>query len=452
MLPDVALLKVFDFYEDEDHIEAWYTLVHVCSEWRNIVFGSPRRLGLRLYCNAGTPVRETLDVWPLLPVVVRSDGHEKWGVDSIIAALEHNDRISELDLLDIPSPQLEEVWAAMERPFPALTHLQLRHRDGTAPVVPASILCGSSPRLQRLSLYRTPFPGLPKLLMSTIHLVRLDLRRIPHSGYISPEVMASCLSVLTRLEALVIKFESPQRSPDRKVRRPPPRTRILLPSLTELLFFGVSEYLEDFLARIDAPLLDNLDITFFHQLMFSTPQLTQFIDRTPNFKAHDKAQVFFSSWGVSVTLPQTLDGRLNVGISCKQPDWQLSSLAQFCSSSFPHALIPVVEHLYILEERFPRLLWQDDIASSQWLELFHPFTAVKGLYISREFVPRIVPALQELVEERLTKVLPSLETIFLEEPLPSGPVQEAIGRFVVSRQLVGHPIVVSPWERKFFED
>ena len=451
MLPDVALLKIFDFYEDEDHIEAWYTLVHVCREWRNIVFGSPRRLGLRLYCNAGTPVRETLDVWPLLPVVVRSDGHEKWGVDSIIAALEHNDRISELDLLDIPSPQLEEVWAAMERPFPALTHLQLRHRDGPAPVVPASILGGSSPRLQRLSLYRTPFPGLPKLLISTIHLVRLDLRRIPHSGYISPEVMANCLSVLIRLEALIIKFESPQRSPDRKVRRPPPRTRILLPSLTELLFFGVSEYLEDLLARIDAPLLDNLDITFFHQLMFSTPQLTQFIDRTPKFKAHDKAQVFFSSWGVSVTLPQTLDGRLNLGISCKQPDWQLSSLAQVCSSSFPHALIPAVEHLYILEERFPRLLWQDDTASSQWLELFHPFIAVKGLYISREFVPRIAPSLQELVGERLTEVLPALQTLFLE-PLPSGPAQEAIGRFVVSRQLVDHPIVVSSWERKFFED
>ena len=44
MLPDVALLEIFDFYEDEIRIEAWHTLVQVCRKWRNLVFGSPRRL------------------------------------------------------------------------------------------------------------------------------------------------------------------------------------------------------------------------------------------------------------------------------------------------------------------------------------------------------------------------------------------------------------------------
>ena len=34
MLPDVALLRIFDFYiMNEDRIEAWHTLVHVCREW-----------------------------------------------------------------------------------------------------------------------------------------------------------------------------------------------------------------------------------------------------------------------------------------------------------------------------------------------------------------------------------------------------------------------------------
>lgn len=28
-LPDVALLEIFDFYTDEDQIEAWHTLVHL---------------------------------------------------------------------------------------------------------------------------------------------------------------------------------------------------------------------------------------------------------------------------------------------------------------------------------------------------------------------------------------------------------------------------------------
>jgi hypothetical protein len=77
---------------------------------------------------------------------------------------------------------------------------------------------------------------------------------------------------------------------------------------------------------------------------------------------------------------------------------------------------------------------------------------VKGLYISQEFAPLIVPAVQELVGERVTEVLPSLQTLFLEETHASGPFQETIGNFVSARQHTKHPIVVSRWERKEFED
>jgi hypothetical protein len=94
MLPDVALLRIFEFYLYKKPIEAWRTLVHVSRNWRIVIFGSPRRLDLRLYCNARTPVREILDVWPPLPIVLWSVGHEKRGVENILAALEHNDRIT----------------------------------------------------------------------------------------------------------------------------------------------------------------------------------------------------------------------------------------------------------------------------------------------------------------------------------------------------------------------
>jgi hypothetical protein len=70
MLPDVALLRIFDFYVDEaERIEDWHTLVHVCLDWRYLVFQSPRRLGLQLHCTCTTPVRERLDVWPPLPII-----------------------------------------------------------------------------------------------------------------------------------------------------------------------------------------------------------------------------------------------------------------------------------------------------------------------------------------------------------------------------------------------
>ena len=441
---DVALLTIFAFYANEGHIEAWHTLVHVCQKWRTIVFGSPRCLNLQLHCNGRTPVREMLDIWPPLPIVIWESGNEMWGNGNIIAALEHNDRICKIDLFNIPRSQLENVLAAIKKPFPALTRLDLGFKDEideTVPVDPVWFLGGSAPSLQTLILYRIPFPGLPKLLLSATHLVHFELLSIPHSGYISPEVMATCLSVLTRLETLILGFEFP----DQKSRRPPPLTRILLPVLTELWFKGVVEYFDDLVARIDAPQLKIMRITFFHQLILDTPQLSQFISRTPKLRTHNKARMAFSK-GVSVTLPQILDGRLHLGISCRYHDWQLSSLAQLCSSSFPQALISMVEHLYISESS--RLPWPDDIENSQWLELLHPFAAVKDLYISSEFVPRILPALQELTGERVTEVLPALQTLFLDEPLASGPVQDIIVQFVDARQRVDHPIGISRWENE----
>jgi hypothetical protein len=459
MLPDVAFLNIFDSYMDGEQIEAWHTLVHVCIKWRNIVFGSPRRLNLRLHCKTRTPVREMLDVWPLLPIVVQSGVHKVRSTDNIVAALEHkvrsmdnivvalehNDRICELDFRDISRSQFEKVLAAMQQPFPELTRTSLHFQPrAEAPVIPASFLGGFAPSLQELKLDHIPFPGLPKLLLSATRLVDLSLEGIPNSGYISPEAMVNCLSVLTSLKSLVIRFES---RPDGNHRYPPPQTRTLLPLLTKLSLKGVSRYLEDLVARIDAPLLDNLVITFIHQVIFDTPQLAQFISRTPKFKTHDEARVVFSDRDVSVTFPQAFHGGLELGISCAQSNMHLSSLVQVCRLSFLQALISAVERLYILEVKRWWPYGQNELGSGQWLELFHSFTAVKGLYISwRLFALRIAYALRELVGERVTEVLPALETLFLEDPPQTGAVQEALGRFVATRHLTGHPIAVSRWK------
>ncbi len=132
--------------------------------------------------------------------------------------------------------------------------------------------------------------------------------------------------------------------------------------------------------------------------------------------------------------------------ACKAPDWQLSFVAQVCRSSL--SLIPSLEHLYICEGVYSRSRWQDDIENDQWLELLHPFTNVKNLYLSQGVVPRIALALQELVGQRLTEMLPALQGLLLEEPDLSAPVREYIEKFVASRLLSSHPISVSHWDRK----
>ena len=77
-LTDDALLVIFDHYmygirleEERQKVEkAWQSLIHVCHRWRSIVFGSPRRLDLRLFCTGRTPARDRLDVWPTLPLII----------------------------------------------------------------------------------------------------------------------------------------------------------------------------------------------------------------------------------------------------------------------------------------------------------------------------------------------------------------------------------------------
>ena len=72
---------------------------------------------------------------------------------------------------------------------------------------------------------------------------------------------------------------------------------------------------------------------------------------------------------------------------------------------------------------------------------------MKDLYLSRQFAPRVAPALQEPVGDRMTEVLPALQNIFLEGLQSSGLVQEGIGQFVTARQVTNHPIAVTCWER-----
>jgi hypothetical protein len=390
-----------------------------------------------------------LDVWPALPLVIWCDriggaDDRIGGVDNIIAALERRERVCQIALVNVQSSDLGIYLEALQQPFPELTNLWL-HSFETVPVVPDSFLGGSAPRLEDLQLNRIPFPGLPKLLLSATHLVALHLGYIPHSGYISPDTMVTTLSTLTSLEYLWLEFQSPRSCPDQASRRPPPSTRSVLPILGYFTFKGVSEYLEDLVVRIDVPRLNNLWITFFNDIAFNTPQFIQFISRTPTSRAFKKAHITLRNDVASLDVSSQTSGdqKVKVKIICRGLEWQVSSLEQVCTSCLPS--LSMLEDLYIYEDPSSPPDWKDDIENGLWLQLLHPFTAVKNLYPSKEIARCIGPALQELAEGRTTEVLPALQNIFLEGLESSGPVQEGIAKFVAVRQVASRPIEVSSW-------
>jgi hypothetical protein len=452
ILPEDVLLEIFDHYVDptrkEDRLETWCTLVHVCRKWRNVVLESPLRLNLRISCHPATPVREKLDIWPALPIALQQRDdfwRPEWDVvDNVAAALEQNHRICQIGLWGVPTSQMEGILVGMHKSFPVLAYLNLEPEDETPVLVdPDLFLGGSAPCLRFLQLASIPFPGLPKLLSSATHLTDLRLLNLSHSGYISPEAMVSCISALTRLETLFLEFESPESFPVPEHRRPPPPTCTLLPALTWLQFNGVCEYLEDLVVRINTPLLESLKITLFHQSIHDTARLVQLINRTPKLKALDVAHVTFGDFDVDLTLCRAY-GKQLVEISYQVVDRRVSSVAQICTS-LSQAFSANVERLYIHDTGWH---WRGDIRveNNHWLELFRPFTSVKSLHLCQAIVPLIAPALQELIGESVAGVLPALQTLFLEDPDLSGPVQEAIGSFVSGRQFSSHPVAVSHWE------
>ena len=459
-LPDEVLLGIFEFsmayplpppsYEED----AWHTLVHVCRRWRYVVFGSPRRLDLRLLCMNRRLVK-TPDIWPELPIVIHVADEKIChppSVTNVISLLKRHDRVCKIFIDGVPNSLLKELATTCE-PFPALIELELASFKNDPPIVPDSFLGGSVPRLRSLILWGIPFPAIGKLLWSTRDLVTLSLGYIPHSGYISPETMVANLSGLTMLESLHLSFETPQCWTHGASRRPPALTRVVLPALTTFDFAGNSKYLGDIVSRIDAP-LDCIAVTVAFpdqdQLVFDSdfPLLRDFIGRTKMLNAPHRAETTFSNFNTRICLFQRKGGVdfkvLNLAIPYDALESQLSALTRACSS----LLLPLhsLEHLSIYKsksELWPFIVgWQNEVENPQWMELFRHFITVKDLVLGESVVLSVASALQELVGERVTEILPALQNIFLEGFQSSSPVPEGIAKFIAARELSGRPVVV----------
>ena len=453
ILSDDVLLEIFGFCQIESNSHTtslhpgsdWLILVHVCRRWRHIVLLSQRRLDLTLFCTYGTPVRKHLGCLPPVPIIVDylTFSHllrrpaPKYE-DDIIAALEHPDRVRSIKPA-VTGYRLRMVAPVMQEPFPALTTLWLCSNDRNAPVIPDAFLSGPAPHLLQIFLEGISFPALPTLLSSAHNLVDLQLKYIPQSGYISPEVMVLCLVALKKLDNLCLWFKAPISRPQRRS-SPVLSTRHIFFSLVTFNFHGSSEYLEHLLAQIDTPRLRSINITYFNQLDFRVPQLSRFIRRTEHLELSQSqnlhGRIRISSLGVELDLQEEgrRGSRLTLHISCKCLDWQVLHLAQILGQS--PTMVSNVEHLSIENDLQLEPDWKDSMDDTDWLELLRLFTAVKKLHGSKRLAEHIALALDGVGGEMITEVLPALASLSLDDQQI-----QSIAKFLASRQLSGHPVI-----------
>jgi hypothetical protein len=432
-LSDEVLLAIFRYYLDECP-RLWPRLVHICRKWRRLVFASKRDLHLRLFCTHGTPVMKALNCWPALPIVVQYGGSLELDApapeddDDIIAALKHSNRVTSISVT-ITNPLLEKL-SAIERPFSELEDLILFSHDSVLPTLPSAF--GRGTRLRRLHLTRLAFSAIPLLLYSSMNLVDLRLHEVPNPWLSSPEALTDALSEMALLQSLSLHFLPTGRLGV----SPPSRKRVVLPSLTLFDFQGITKYLEDFLAGINAPLLGDIEATFFKEdIMSDLSQLGKFIDRMKIHKSYPQAHILSSERSISISFIQPgVPTSIRLHVLCELFSEQLYSMTRlFILFS---AFLAYVEDLRISTTRQPTQ--EDDAYSGEWSRSINLFRGVKWFHLDGSSSMTIVRALQQPNET----VLPAMHKLYVP-PMPRHALlSEEVVSLMTSRRLSGRPIAV----------
>ena len=444
-LPDDVLLGIFELYRlgNDDPYDCtvwdWHILVHVCRRWRQIIFASPHSLDLKILCTHSTPVKKLLDIWPAFPIVINYRGSiTPNDEDNIVAALDskHLERVCFV-ALHVTGSQLTKIAAMMREPFPVLNHLQISLPKvyRSAPVLPGGFLGGSAPCLQKLTFDGISYPALPVLLLSASGLVQLCLR---YMDYISPEAMVASLAVLPRLEDFYLGF---QRDTPLSIRIPqPPITRTVLPSLAFFQFRGDSEYLEDLVSRIDSPQLINISMVYLRPPDdFPVTQHVDFIDRSVGLKS-----TVFRRAVVDRSPYATLDlyrhancpRSSNTTITPKAIRWQFSHMDQVLSRV--SATLSDVVHLELNGHE------SEGIYNVGWRQLLLQFSAVQTLKVSSSLASCMARTLEDVTDERIVGLFPSLGLICLQDQPES-----SIEKIVALRKLSGRTVTVVDTETEF---
>ncbi|KAH9172508.1 hypothetical protein EDB89DRAFT_2069590 [Lactarius sanguifluus] len=422
-LADDILLGMFNEYRLDVENSwntrlGWCKLSHVCRRWRHLIYESAFHLGIHILCTNGTPIVDTLDHLPPLPLFVdyryataTISEQDELG---IYHALLRRDRIRRIDL-HLPPLILHKSLMLMDRPFPILERLSLSFTvdKNTTLTLPKTFLASN---LRHLALLGIGLPKRLRLLSSTVSLVTLVLTDIRASGYFRPRLLVARLQSLPLLEELSIGFSIPIPRPSTERELLGKQgTPVTLPNLKNLALHGVSAYLERFLAQIRAPLLERLEITLFNQIFFTLPHLSHFINMTGQLRP-DAAEVSFGRDVLAIVMDHSIrlgDEHFILRVMCKQLDWQIDCAAQVCSALMP-ALSGVEKLVLNLYAPTMPTEWQNgEIDGTTWHELLRSFIGVKELHICDALSEELSSALQvdEIVSD--PGVLPDLQELVI---------------------------------------
>jgi len=351
--------------------------------------------------------------------------------EGIRFALQRRDRVRRICLLG-----LRGSVALMNKEFPMLEYLflwyclvDLGNWQRPLDSLPQTF---KAPNLRHLVLSPTTFPKVLPLLSATVCLVTLSLGI---DGYFHPNDLLERLAHLPQLEMLRIAFLSPvpNHGAQERLLYTLSITEVTIPNLRWFWFKGTSAYLEALLPGMNAPLIDNLQITFFDQINHPVPNLLQYLRIAENL-TFGRARFLFYDRAVSVTIyPRDEERKYTFYIEARggRLDQQLFFVAQLFNS-----LSPAFSSVEVLTIDYKKHTLSSEASRSQWRKLLKSFHNVETLRVHSGLVGDISRSLQ-LEEEPPLELLPKLKE--LECPVTSD-AGGALNAFINAREVAGRPV------------
>ena len=316
----------------------------------------------------------------------------------------------------------------------------------------------------------------PLLLSLAPNLLSLQIKNIRLICYMPPEEMVGALAGLTKLRAICIGFSRSFNFPPQGSislgamnRHPPSLVRIIFPDLTKFQISGYNEYLNDLVALIDAPQLEDLSVESSKIYGNSDTgdkivgNLFPFISRTATF--------MFTQFGraeltldprrcityVKFDLPQgeCQQARLSLTVSDRHywSQWKAPSSTDI-AVDVNHVLgqlafmLSDVQHLSIKrlgseDEEQDEFILEKHNLGFIWLQLLRSFIAVDVFRVSRRLAGSIASAINGAPGRTVTPVLPALQVLWLDDKVRKGKLMASIEEFLYWRKQSGHPVVIS---------
>ena len=205
------------------------------------------------------------------------------------------------------------------------------------------------------------------------------------------------------------------------------------------------------MAQIDAPLLIRLGMLYygnhFQASQIQASQLSCFIGHIENFDKPSRAKATFQD-GVTVKLNylhwKGLQASLSIFLlpASDHLGQQILDIADFLGEIF--MTFSNVNYLSFNGWSSVVFTSDNDLGSAEWLPFFPLFPVIEVLQLSGALGAHIASALKGTTAEMVTKVLPALHTIWLdnedEELLEDGPME--LQEFLSLRQSFGHPVTI----------